>query len=270
VTIGRNRDHGLEQALSRKSAERRIDVWASFTESAEGFALTLRDGDGVTATAGVAFARQPARNADAEAALREQLARFGNTDFALHELTIACSEPRFVPASVANKLRRDAVHALQQARLAAYRRPRRRAEAAPPTAFPEQALSYLAIVYNEAARAFYARHGVMLIDAAYEAHEEAGEVSLMITRHCLRYSFNLCPKQAKGVTAVQGQVRAKPMTLVSGNERLTLRFDCRPCEMHVIGRMKKHILATPAPSSVVPYAAPVHFFRGRPAAPVAG
>jgi len=109
----------------------------------------------------------------------------------------------------------------------------------------------------------------MLIDAAYEAHEEAGEVSLMITRHCLRYSFNLCPKQANGVTGVQGQVRAKPMTLVSGNERLTLRFDCRPCEMHVIGRMKKHILATPPPSSVVLYAAPVHFFRGRPAAPVA-
>jgi putative protease len=77
----------------------------------------------------------------------------------------------------------------------------------------------------------------------------------MITKHCLRYSFNLCPKQAKGVQGVQGQVRAEPMTLVSGNEKLTLRFDCAPCEMHVIGRIKKSILKSPPPSCV-PVAAP--------------
>jgi len=72
-------------------------------------------------------------------------------------------------------------------------------------------------------------------------------VSLMITKHCLRYSFSLCPKQAKGVTGVQGQVRAEPMTLLNGKERLTLTFDCRACEMHVVGKMKKHVLNTPLP-----------------------
>jgi putative protease len=30
------------------------------------------------------------------------------------------------------------------------------------------------------------------------------------------------------------------MTLVNGKERLTLRFDCKACEMHVMGRLKKH------------------------------
>ncbi|STQ11923.1 peptidase U32 [Enterobacter cloacae] len=29
------------------------------------------------------------------------------------------------------------------------------------------------------------------------------------------------------------------MQLVNGDEVLTLKFDCRPCEMHVIGKMKK-------------------------------
>jgi putative protease len=118
-------------------------------------------------------------------------------------------------------------------------------------------------VYNQAARRFYARHGVELIDNAYEAHEEAGEVSLMITRHCLRWSFSLCPKQAKGITGVQGQVRAEPMTLVNGSERLTLRFDCKACEMHVVGRIRPHILASPPPASVVP-SAPVQFHRRKP------
>ena len=54
----------------------------------------------------------------------------------------------------------------------------------------------------------------------------------MITKHCLRYSFNLCPKQVKGI-------RPDPMILMNGSEKLTLRFDCKPCEMHVIGKLKK-------------------------------
>ena len=77
---------------------------------------------------------------------------------------------------------------------------------------------------------------MQLIDAAYEAHEETGEVPVMITKHCLRFSFNLCPKQAKGVTGVRTKVA--PMQLVHGDEVLTLKFDCKPCEMHVIGKMK--------------------------------
>jgi len=77
--------------------------------------------------------------------------------------------------------------------------------------------------------AFYAKHGVKVIDAAYESNEELGEVSL-------------CPKQAKGVTGVQGTVKAEPLQLTHGNEKLTLRFDCKPCEMHVMGKMKPSVL----------------------------
>ena len=99
-------------------------------------------------------------------------------------------------------------------------------------AYPENELSYLGNVLNSQARAFYEKHGVTLIADAYESDTEKGEVSLMITRHCLRYSFNLCPKEVKGI-------RPDPMTLVNGKEKLTLRFDCKKCEMHVAGKMKK-------------------------------
>jgi putative protease len=155
------------------------------------------------------------------------------------------------------------VGALEAARAAAYQRPPRKPASEPPAPYPEESLSYLANIYNDAARRFYAKHGVKLMDAAFEAHEESGEVSLMVTKHCLRFSFNLCPKQAKGVTGVQGQIRAEPMTLVSGGEKFTLRFDCRPCEMHVVGRMKKHILQSPPPTTVT---APLVFHRQRPGA----
>jgi hypothetical protein len=81
----------------------------------------------------------------------------------------------------------------------------------------------------------------------------------MITKHCVRYSLSLCPKQAKGVTGVQGSVRAEPMTLVHGNDRFTLRFDCKPCEMHVVGAMRKHVLRQLQGE-------PLTFYRTRPVA----
>jgi putative protease len=264
TAISRNRDHAWEQALLKKSAERRIAVWAQFAETDEGFVLTLNDEDGFAATAAVAFEKQAAQNAEkAEATLREHLSKFGASDFALQELTLSCSQPWFVPASVANALRREAADQLMEARVKGWPRPLRRAAVEPPVPYPEETLSFLANVYNEAARDFYAKHGVKLIAAAYEAHEEAGEVPLMITKHCLRFSFNLCPKQAKGVKGVQGQVRAEPMTLINGSERLTLKFDCKPCEMHVIGKMKKNILQS-APPTVVPTSARIEFYKRRP------
>jgi putative protease len=248
VGISRNRDHVWEQALARTSAERRIPVTARFAETAAGFALTLTDADGCQASAELNCGHQPAREPDkAEAALRDQLSGFGGTDFVLEGLGIDWTRAWFLPGSAVKALRREAVGRLEAARRVAYVRPLRRPAAEPAPSYPEPALTYLANVYNAAARAFYARHGVGRIEPAYEAHVEPGEVSLMITKHCLRYAFSLCPKQAKGVTGVQGQVRAEPMTLVNGNERLTLRFDCPACEMHVIGKMKRHVLKAPTP-----------------------
>jgi putative protease len=251
ITISRNRDHAWEQALNKKSAERRISLYATFSETAEGFALTLQDEDGISATANAAFDKQPAKNpSEAESGLREQLARFGSSDFELYELTVNWTHPWFIPSSLANKLRREAVEKLEASRLAAYTRLPRKAAIEPPAKYPEESLSFLANVYNKAANDFYKKHGVQLIAAAYESHKEEGEVSLMITRHCIRYSLSLCPKQAKGVIGVQGQVRAEPMTLINGSERLRLEFDCKACEMHVMGKMKKHISKSPPPTVV--------------------
>ncbi len=260
VSVSRNRDHAWEQALSKKSAERRIGISATFAETAAGFSLTLLDEDGFLATAEAAFEKQPAKNpAEAEKSVSEQLARFGSTDFELDAFNVSWSQPWFVPSSLANKLRREAVERLEAERLAGYTRLARKAAVEPPAKYPEETLSFLDNVYNAAARKFYEQHGVKLIAAAYESHKEAGDVSLMITRHCIRYSLSLCPKQAKGVIGVQGQVRAEPMTLINGSEKLRLEFDCKKCEMHVMGKAKKHILKMPPPSVI-----PLTFHAQRP------
>jgi len=235
TSLFRNHDHEFERALEKKSAERRIRVDAHFATAADGFALTLTDEDGVTASATLAAACEPAQNAErALATLREHLAKLGNTIFTLGEIVLELPAAPFLPASQLNALRREAVEQLEAARLKAHARPPRAAAVEPPVPYPQDALSYLANVSNDQARAFYAKHGVKLIDAAYEANEERGEVSLMITKHCLRYSFNLCPKEVKGI-------RPDPMQLVNGDETLTLKFDCKRCEMHVIGALRPHV-----------------------------
>lgn len=249
--IHRNLDHAWEQALTKKSSDRRIDLWMQLTENAQGLCLTLTDEDGVTVQNALPMPLEVSQNGDkALASLREGLGKMGNTLYRVQEIALSISQPWFVPASQINNLRRQAVQALEAAREASFKRPERAAPVSPDAPYPEESLSYLANVYNSRARAFYEKHGVKVIDAAYEAHKEPGEVSLMITKHCLRFSFNLCPKQAKGVQGVQGQVRAEPMTLVNGSEHLTLKFDCRACEMHVVGSAKKRILQQPLAGSV--------------------
>ncbi|WP_294638815.1 U32 family peptidase [uncultured Aquabacterium sp.] len=260
VAINRNRDRAWENLLGKKSAERRIGLWMNLADTAEGLKLTLTDETGHVGDASVVCDKQPAQNPErAEATLREHLGKLGTTIFQAHELTLSIAQPWFVPASILNSLRRDAVAALEAARAAALQRLPRAEPIDPPVPYPEDTLTYLANVYNHAARDFYAQHGVKVIEAAYESHEELGEVSLMITKHCVRFSLSLCPKQAKGVTGVQGTVKAAPLQLVNGKEKLTLRFDCKPCEMHVVGKMKKSVLNQVA-------AAPIQFYRTRPGA----
>ncbi|MBU2641451.1 MAG: U32 family peptidase [Gammaproteobacteria bacterium] len=254
--LNRNRDMNWVRMLDKESSERRIGVWLRLEETDAGFALTLADEDGHSVTVAADHAQEAANDAaKAEATLNAHLGKLGATAYEVRGIALELSQPWFVPASFINALRRDAIAALDAERAAAYVRPARAPAVEPPALYPEDTLSYLANVYNHKARDFYAKHGVKVIAAAYESHEEAGEVSLMITKHCVRYSLSLCPKQAKGVTGVQGTVRAEPLTLINGSEKLTLRFDCKPCEMHVVGKLKPAV----AKASV-----PLSFYKARP------
>ena len=260
TAVSRNRDMAWERLLARPSAERRIAVDLTLAQVQGGFELSLKDETGARAAVHLPHAHEPARDAkQAEAQLKEHLARLGDTIFEARRVRLAMREPLFLPVGKLNALRRDAVAALEAARAAAFEKLPRAAPVEPPAPYPDDTLTYLANVYNSRAAQFYARHGVKIVGAAYESHEELGEVSLMITKHCVRWSLSLCPKQAKGVTGVQGTVRAEPLTLRHGEDTLTLRFDCKPCEMHVVGAMRKNVLKALK-------AEPMTFYRSRPAA----
>ena len=260
--LNRNLDHNWQQALLKTSSERRVAVDIALSGWQEQLILTLTSEDGVCVTHTLDGEFAAANNAEkALQQLQDGISKLGQTLYYARDVDVMLPEALFVPNSMLNQLRRETVDMLDKARLEGYRRGQRKAVANPPPVYPDSHLSFLANVYNHKAREFYQRYGVQLIDAAYEAHQEKGEVPVMITKHCLRFAFNLCPKQAKGSIK---SWKATPMQLINGDEVLTLKFDCRPCEMHVIGKMKNHILKMPLPGSVVASVSPDDLLKTLP------
>ena len=83
-------------------------------------------------------------------------------------------------------------------------------------------------VANEKAKDFYTRHGVIEIEDTYEKNGITEDAPLMVTKHCLRFNFNLCPKEVPGI-------KAEPLQIEIGKDVLKLVFDCPKCEMMVVG-----------------------------------
>ena len=244
ITLFRNRDQAFERALEKESAQRLIPVSMALSANGNALQLTLTDADGISVSVQREATVETARDAEkALAMLKGSLAQLGNTDFTAAHVDIAA--PYFIPASILKSLRRDGIAGLVKAREANRPRLPRAMPITPPAAYPEKELTFLGNVFNQRARAFYKKHGVELIADAYEMDTTPGDVPLMVTKHCLRYSFNLCPKEAKD-WQLKG-IKAEPMTLINGDERLTLRFDCKACEMHVVGKMKKNRVVPLAP-----------------------
>lgn len=246
--LNRNMDHNWQQALTKKSAERRVFVRWQLQLDAERLLARVESEEGAAAVVELAGPFGVAKDAQKSLQQLEELfSQLGNTIYHSESVQVDAAQAWFIPASQLKTLRREAIERLEQARLVARPRGGRKAVSTPPPVYPDTQLSFLANVYNAKAREFYHQYGVQLIEAAYEAHEQKGDVPVMITKHCLRYSFNLCPKQAKGYTGVQNKV--SDMQLMHGDEVLTLKFDCKPCEMHVIGKIKPHIFNSPQSGS---------------------
>jgi putative protease len=239
MTLYRNHNQAFEALLSKESSKRIIGVDLRLSDTQDGLALTLTDIYGLSATVNLVVEKTPATDVDKTLQnTRTQLAKLGSTDFVARSISIDTAQAWFLPASVLNGLRRDGVAALEAARIQGYVRPlpwKHNQDAV----YPVKHLSYLGNVANEKAKDFYQRHGVIEIQDTYEKNGVTEDVPLMITKHCLRFNFNLCPKEVPGI-------KADPMVLEIGNDVLKLVFDCPKCEMMVVGenrqvRGQKHL-----------------------------
>lgn len=248
--INRNLDHVWQQSLLKESSQRRIAVAFNLKSCQGGIELIAKSEEGIEVSQSLLSQFDLAEQADkARKNLQDSLAKLGQTIYYASAIEIELDPVYFIPSSQLNQLRRDVIDKLSEARMASYLRNTRKDEMLPAPIYPETQLSFLANVYNHKAREFYLRHGVELIENAYESHNVKDDAPLMITKHCLRFAFNLCPKQAKGVQGVKTKVT--PMKLVHNNEELILKFNCKACEMQVWGKIKSHVLKMPLAGSEI-------------------
>ncbi|WP_345873496.1 U32 family peptidase [Shewanella algae] len=228
ATLYRNKDQAFEALLAKESAERTLLLDFCLSNTQTGLALTAADRHGHQATVTADFEKQQAKDIGRNReSLGKHLAKLGNTDFRLGQVDLGDAEAVFVPASIINGLRRDAIAALDEVRIQGYQRPTPwvRDDSA---RFPQRSLTYLGNVANQKAKDFYTRHGVVSIRDAYEVRPVKGDAPLMITKHCIRYSYNMCPKEVPGI-------KAEPLEMELGGKQFKLVFDCHKCEMLLVG-----------------------------------
>ncbi len=238
--LWRNHDQTFERLLQGETAVRKVDCMLVFDAVDDGFALTLRDSDGLEATATMPAPHDEANNRQraAEQIVR-QLTKLGDTPFCALALDDRTEGRYFLPASTLNQLRRDAVASLVERRLVACR-PADTTLVRTDTPYLVDKLDYRANVVNGRSEAFYRRHGVTEIEHGLEQTLNYEGRALMTTKYCLRYELGCC-LQGKNISPAvsSSPIRPSDTLLLRNNENLfQLEFDCRQCLMRIY-RVKK-------------------------------
>ena len=225
--IYRNYDKAFEEQLSKSSAERKLTVDMFFADTPVGFSLAVTDETGTRVILSKPIEKEPAKNDQTDNICR-QLSKLGNTPFEANEVSVNFSASWFVPSSLLNEMRREAIDKLIGVRHIRYQRLWTKKDVyRQPATYPSEKLDYTANVLNDKAKSFYQSHGVKVIEPAFES-DPCNEVALMYTKHCLRYSMGWCPVHHRQKGAFQ-----EPFYLIHKQTKLRLGFDCKACQMRV-------------------------------------
>ncbi len=215
TTLRRNHDQRFTQLLAKPTAERRIGLRWTLSETHDGFRLSAN---------GVGIERQcdhtPALAPQGES-IRRTLSRLGATAYEATHVDIRTTAEWFIPASTLTAWRNDVI-ALLPSPFAP------QAPAVRPCSFTlgegERTLTYEANVANALAAEALRQLGAQHIEPAMEVRApERRPLVLMTTRYCVKHQLGLC-RQSTG-----------PLLLrLADGRRFPLRFHCRECFMEVL------------------------------------
>ncbi len=227
TTIYRNYDHEFEKLLAKTSSVRTIGITLTLSEVANGFQVEAKDEFNNYAYIQVDFAKELARSPQLENIVR-QLGKLGGTTFFAKDIEVNLTDNWFIPSSLLASMRRDVCDGLLEEIRKNYKT---EVQVFKPTthAFPTLELTYLGNVMNEKANQFYARHGVAVLEPAFEKQHKEDAV-LMFCKHCIRYSMGWCPTYQHKKSPYK-----EPYYLVAPDgEKFKLAFDCKNCMMKVM------------------------------------
>lgn len=223
--VYRNSDRLFNLRLERSRTRRVIPATAVAEVSAEGFAMTYTDCEGVTSSAARTVPLDRAKNPGANAsALRVQAMKSGDTIFAVRDAEVRGAE-WFVPASLAAEVRREALSALDEVRR---NRPleHRILPENPAVRYPSERLTAEENVTNRLAEAFYRDHGVREIERGLDLAPTTAGHRVMRSAYCIRREIGECLRERPRLRG--------DLYLEHGAHRYRLEFDCAACEMSLI------------------------------------
>lgn len=155
--------------------------------------------------------------------------KLGNTCYRLRDFSSALDKNIFIPAGELTRLRRNALNELDSANISSYPFLYRDKEN-PDARYMTTCLDHRDNVANSLAVKFYIQHGVTDVQRALEISKSSCQhhTRVMTTRHCILRELGLCKKE-KGTRHI-----AEPLTVSSGKNCFTLKFNCKDCEMNVL------------------------------------
>ena len=227
----RNADAAFDKLLAGKTAERKIPVTVSISDTSDGLVFVMIDENGNQAQLQVVVVKEPATNPDrARETFKTQFSKLGNTDFETIDVILNLEQLWFIPVSQLAEWRRQLVAELERVKKLNYPKPEL---ALRKTNHPyvQPTVDYRANAFNAKAIAFYKRHKTEVMQPAFE-EISVDDAELMRTKHCIKYSFGWCPKQNPE------QTPKEPLTLQYGETFLNLSFDCAHCEMVITKKNK--------------------------------
>lgn len=228
--IYRNYDHQFLKVLKSKSAERRVAVDITFSESDTGFLFEIADERGCRFVYEVEAAKELAKQAEtANLQLQKQISKLGNTHYYLRHFSIQTAQSFFIPASQITQWRNEIVALLDekwvQKQESGSATPRAREL---PKIFENLSATYLQNVMNSQAESVYRQLGFSEIAPAYEKRKPERNVPLMFCKYCIKYAMGYCSKLKPA------NVPPEPWYLQSQNLKFLLQFDCKNCEMRIL------------------------------------
>lgn len=220
--INRTFDRIWDKTMQSETATRKIGV--SFHLDDAG--LTATDERGCMVRLPLETTRDTARK---EMDYSPIFAKLGNTPYRLIKFESSLDKTVFIPAGEMTQMRRDAIEALNNANLTTYPYQYRDTENRE-TRYMTTRLDYRDNVANTLAERFYREHGVKAIQPALEVSNttDKSSIRVMTTRHCILRELGLCKKE-KGLGRY-----AEPLSISSGKNKFTLKFNCKDCEMNVM------------------------------------
>ncbi|MCQ2249845.1 MAG: U32 family peptidase [Bacteroidales bacterium] len=232
TVLYRNLDTIFQKKIEHTKTTRKIRIDAVLTMSAHQLEIKITDEDLITSSATIEVTDMAQNQEKALSNLKAAMMKCGDK-FLMNSLETQGSEVPFVPNSVANEFRRNALDAHEKKRIAHFA-PKGHPTPSASVKYPEAEGNYRLNVANQLARQFYEEHGCHITEPAFELLGNTKGKEVMTTKYCIRREMGYCLKN--GTKKAPEDWNSKRYILHGAYQDFDLVFNCKDCKMQIFAR----------------------------------